>query len=464
MNKSRLGIFSLLLCAFFIFGCSGGSNINTTPPQSALVSFTMTDTPPAGVTLLSFEVHLTGAALNPGNVDLLGKGPISIEVENLQTESAFLNTAQVASGTYTALNLTFANPEVTFKNDTGASLAGCAAGAVCEINPTGTLTSTFTFPGSGITIAANSPTAIQVDVNPDTILSAMMNVDFSQPGAVTAQQLNTKPEGELDDVDELRGSVQNLDTTNKTFTLHTMDGDFAITTDSNTQFEFESCATNDFFCLMKDQVVQVDVKVMAGGIFLARKIEFEDDAEDDELEGIVFKVDDAIHFEMVVLEELRSVNNIAVGNPVVVTLSNPSFQVKSEELMVPSGFAVAFEGTVDTSQLLTGQALEIRLTAPASAGQPISVTADRVRLRMTEFTASVSGTPASPNFTVGSLPALFTDAGINSIHVQTSSMTEFEGVTGVSGLADGNSVSLRGLLFKNAPNPPELIAQKVRKR
>jgi len=50
------------------------------------------------------------------------------------------------------------------------------------------------------------------------------------------------------------------------------------------------------------------------------------------------------------------------------------------------------------------------------------------------------------------------------IQVETSSNTDFQGVTGVIGLADGNTVSLKGLLFKNGGNPPVLIAKKVRKR
>ena len=62
-------------------------------------------------------------------------------------------------------------------------------------------------------------------------------------------------------------------------------------------------------------------------------------------------------------------------------------------------------------------------------------------------------------FNVGSLPALFTGAGITSIQVQTSSNTDFRGVTGVSGLADGNTVSLKGLLFKNGGNPPVLLRE-----
>jgi hypothetical protein len=426
----------------------------------------MTDTPPAGVTLLSFEVNVTGATLNPGSVDLLGgKGPIQIEVKQLETESAFLSTATVTPGTFTSLTLTFANPELTFKNDTGAALAGCAVGAVCEIKPTGTLTSTVNFPGSGIVIAANSPIGIQVDVNPDTILSATLGVDFSLSGAASVQQLAMKPAGELEDLDDLRGAVQTLDTTNKNFTLHTADGDFPITTDSNTAFDFEACTANNFTCLQNNQVVEVDAKLMAGGMFLAKKIGFEDDAEDDELEGIVFKIDDATHFEMVVLDELRSVNKVNVGNPTVVTLSNPGFQVKADGLSIPSALQGGFEGATDTSQLLPGQTVEIRLTGPANPGPPVTVTTNRVRLRMTQFTANVkAGSIVPPNFTVDTLPALFTNTGISSIHVQTSSNTDFEDVSGVTALADGNTVSLRGLLFKNGALSPELVVKKVRKR
>ncbi len=440
------------------------------PVGSSSVSVTMTDTPPAGVTLLSFEVSVTGAALNPGNVDLLGgKGPIRIEVKQLETESAFLNTASVPAGTYTSLNLTFANAELTFKNDTGAVLAGCAVGAVCEIKPTGTLTSTFTFPGSGITIAANSPTGIQVDVNPNTILGATLGVDFGAAGAVSVQQLPLPgmPTGQLEELEDLTGTVQSLDTTNRKFTLHTLFADFPITTDNNTEFEdFDACTptANVFACLANAQVVEVDLRIMTGGVFLAKKIEFEDNAVDDELEGIVFKIDDATHFEMVVLEELRDVANVANGNPIVVTLSNPNFRVDNDGLTVPAGLQAAFEGATDTSQLLPGQFVQIRLTAPPSAGPPITATTDRVRLRRSQFTATVSSV-APPNFDVNGLPSLFTNNGITTIQVQTSTQTDFNGVTGVSGLANGNTVSLRGLLFKNAGSPPAiLIAKKVRKR
>jgi len=440
----------------------------TSPPApgASLVSVTITDTPPTGVTLLSFEVAVTGATLNPGNVDLLGgKGPIRTEVKQLETESAFLSTTMVAPGTFASLTLAFANPELTFKNDTGAMLAGCAVGAVCEIKPTGPLTSTVDFPGSGIVVMANSPTGIQVDVNPGTILTATLGVDFSLAGAVSAQQIAMKPGGELGDLDDLKGAVQNLDPTNKKFTLNTANGDFPITTDSNTEIDFEACAANNFTCLQTNQFVEVDVELMAGGVFLAKKIEFKDDTQGDELEGIVFKIDDASHFEMVVLDELKSVNNVSVGNPTVVTLSNPIFRVDADGLHVPSALQGDFEGATDTSQLLPGQTVQIRLTSPANPGPPVAVMADRVRLRMTQFTARVkAGSVVPPKFSVDTLPTLFISAGISDSHIQTSSETGFEGVSSVSALADGNAVSVRGLLFKNGALPPELTAKRVRKR
>lgn len=483
MNKSLLAVLSLLFaCALLVYSC-GGSMPNPLRPGASALSMTVTDTPPMGVTVLSFEVSVTGATLNPGGVDLLaGRGPVRIEAEELETESAFLNTAGINPGTYTSLNLTFANPELTFKNGTTTMLAGCNPSAVCEIKPTGTLTSTVNFPSPGLVIQGNpgmsgtmgqdnqgddneqTAMGIQLDLDVNTIVTAMMGLDFSQTGAVTVKQLAREAEGEFDDVNELKGTVQNLDTMKMTFTLHTINGDFSITTDSNTQFNFDNCSMNNFSCLSNNIVVEVDAMMMPGGIFLAREISLEDNAEDDEMEGVVTKIDDATHFEIVVLDELHSLNNVSVGNPVVVTLSNPTFQVQMEELNAPSTLVNAFQSATDTSQLLPGQAMEIRLTSPANPGPPITVTTDRVRLRMTQFTATVSGAPVPPNFTVSSLPSLFTGAGITSIQVETSSATRFDGAADVSGLADTNIVSLRGLLFKNVPNPPVLVAKKVRKR
>ena len=469
MNRSRIRLFMLVLfAAFASAGCGANYGMNSLASSSGTgavsVPITMTDTPPAGVTILAFEVTVTSATLNPGNVDLLaGKGAVRIEVRELETESAFLNTARIPPGTYTSLNLTFANPEITFQNNTAAPLAGCAVGAVCEVDPTGALASVVTFAAPGITISGNAPMGIQIDVDPNQVVTAALGVNFGL--GVTAQTMAMKPAGEVEELDDLQGMVQNLNLMSSQFTLHTMNGDFTILTNNTTEFEVESCGANNLSCLVNGEVVKVDVGVMSAGAFVAKKIEVEDEVEDDELDGIVFKIDDATHFEMVVLDEVRSVNNVDIGNPAVVTLNHATFEVQTDNLPVPGPLLTSFESAMNTAQLIPGQTVQVRVAAPVNPGPPFMVTSDRVRLQMTQLTANVmAGTIAPPNFSVNNLPALFTTAGIASIHVQTSSQTDFDEVASVSALANGDTVSLRGLLFPNGANPPELIARKVRKR
>jgi hypothetical protein len=472
MRKVPYTILAVVLTMGLLVGCGGGSSNIVPPPvpQSAQVSVSVTDAPPAGVTVISFEVSLTGASLNPGNVDLLnGKPPIRIEVKKLETEAAFLSTGSVAAGNYTSLNLIFTNPELTFMNNTGSILAGCASGAVCEIKPAGTLTSTV---NGTFNVTSGTQTGLLVDVNLNTLLSITLGVDFSAAGAVTTTQQTKKAEGELEDLDDINGIVKSP--ASSQFTLQTTDlGSITVNVDSNTQFkDFASCTAANFTCVKDGQSIEADLLVMAAGTFLARKIELHDDvaeAADDELDGLVFKIDSPTQFEMVVIDELRDVANVAVGNPVVVTLQTTgggtSFRVDAKGLTIPVSLQNAFEAATDTSQLLAGQTVQVRKRAMSGGPAPaaITITTDRVRLRMTRFSATVSGAPAGNNFNIGGLPGLFTGAGISQIQVQTSSQTNFENVAAVSGLADGNKVSLRGLLFASTPNPV-LIADKVRKR
>jgi hypothetical protein len=438
--------------------------------QSAQVSVSLTDAPPAGVTVFTFEVTVTGATLNPGNVDLLvGKGPQRIEVKHLETESAFLSTANIAAGNYTSLNLTFSNPELTFRNDTAAMLAGCAPGSVCEIKPSGTLSATV----NGLFYSTSgSQTGILVDLNLANLITPSLGVDFSTATAVTATQQTKDGEGDLEDLEDVNGIVANPSPTQ--FTLQTADmGNITVGIDSNTQFDgFDPCTAANATCVQSGQSVEVDLMLLAGGTFVAKKIELQDEAQeaaDDELDGVISKIDGPSQFEMVVNDELRAVANISVGDPVTVMLTTAGggtqFQVDANGLTVPSTLQQRFEGATDTSQLLPGQTVQVRKRAMTGGPAPaaIAITTDRVRLRDTSFTATVSGAPSGNNFNVGGLPGLFTSAGISQIQVQTSSQTNFDNVSGVSGLADGSTVSLRGLLFRSTPNPV-LIADKVRKR
>jgi hypothetical protein len=319
---------------------------------------------------------------------------------------------------------------------------------------------------------SGTQTGALVDLNLANLITPSLGVDFSTSSAVTATQQTKEAEGQLEDIDDVNGIVASPSSSQ--FILQTTDmGNLTVAIDSNTKFDgFNTCAAANATCVQSGQSVEVDLMLLASGTFLAKKVELQDDAQgaaDDELDGVISKIDGPSQFEMVVIDELRAVANVSVGDPVTVMLTTSgggtSFQVDTNGLNVPATLQQGFEGATDTSQLLSGQTVQVRKRAMTGGPAPaaITITTDRVRLRTTRFTATVSGAPAGSSFNVGSLPGLFTAAGISQIQVQTSSQTNFDNVSGVSGLADGSTVSLRGLLFKSTPNPV-LIADKVRKR
>jgi len=70
----------------------------------------MTDTPLSGVTLYRFEVSVTGLTLNRAAWICSSKGPIQIEVKQLETDRRFSAQLLCQRGAFTSLTLTFATP------------------------------------------------------------------------------------------------------------------------------------------------------------------------------------------------------------------------------------------------------------------------------------------------------------------------------------------------------------------
>ena len=98
---ARKGLLAaLLLTATYLLSCGGGSSSSSptptptpTPAGSTLFNLTLGDTPPAGVTILSFEISVTSAVLHQGSTDVsILSVPVRVEVTQLKTESALLKT------------------------------------------------------------------------------------------------------------------------------------------------------------------------------------------------------------------------------------------------------------------------------------------------------------------------------------------------------------------------------------
>jgi len=435
------------------------------------VVLAMTDTPPSLVSVLSAEVTLTGATLAPGNVSLFS-GSTTVELAKLSTDVAYIATApNIPAGNYTSVTLTFANPSLTFENDTAATLAGCAVGAICKIVPASTSMSA-TVPLQSFSIASSAAAGLLVDVDTETLLSATLGADFSAGTTVTSftpAGTGAPPVGAEDVV----GQVGNVSASGSTFTLTNATGSYTLKANSSsTFFQFPSgvnCATPAFSCLQNNQIVSADIAIDSSGSIVARNIVFEDaDSSDAEVEGEITSTNAASsqQFSIVVHSVSATGTGLKPGQTATVQYSNsPQTPFDIDLLHIDNvqestvSFTSSFTGPAD---LVPGQEVSIRRNSASGS----SLIADRVRLRSSRVTATVQSMGA-PNITLKDLPSLFSGhGGVTLIQAQTSITPptiyfEIGGSVSASTNLTNDTVSVRGPLFNSGGTNRTLLATKV---
>ena len=487
--RKAIALFSLAAFSALMLGACGGNSIMSQNPPGgpamAPASLTIHDNPPAGVIVLSFEITVTGASLQPSDTSkpavAMVREPEEIELEHLQAESALLANLSVPAGTYNSLSVSFANPHMTILNQSGAPLSlpngqSCGIGQACEFAPKlnqSMVTVQAPMAPFPITLSANSPLALDLDFNVNTSIQAG---DLSITPAVTVKQLATPPGDEMEGM-HFVGRISAIDATNKTFTLQLgfTGTSMTIATDTNTAFNFDGvCAANNFSCLMMGEVVSVLAQLTAPGTTpLAKEVELFAPENELALIGLVSKVDVAQNQFQIVIRDLFDENNqmssIPMGLVITVQIlpeANPlaTFSIDSDGMTLPAGLNFA-----SLSDMVIGQAVQIHPIVPITiTGAPpnvsITVGTDKVRLEPSPVTATITAINASanpPNFTLGSLPMFFTANGITAIQVDVLTTTQFfNDATGLAGLSTGNTVSVGGLLF-NTTGTPTLVAEKV---
>jgi hypothetical protein len=458
---------AVLVACLALTGCSHhmlGLGSSPSTSGTAPVILAITDAPPTMVSILAAKVTLTGATLNPGNVPLFS-GSSTLELTRLQTDVAYLSTTAVAAGNYTSITITFANPLLTIENDTTAAIGTCAVGSICNLAPTATANLATTVSLPSFSVVAGSGQGLLLDVSLDNLLSASLGADF-KAGTTISTFTPGGTGAPLVGAEDVLGQVSNVNAANKTFTLQNPTGSFSLTVDStSTFFQFPSsvCTTSVFACLQNNQIVSVDIAVGANGTAVARNIVFEDaDNSDAEIEGTITATNvGQQQFTIVPLAASAAVNGLSLGVAATVhysvtpqTLFDVDF-VHADNMQVTTNCCM-FAGPADFT---VGQQVAVRRN-PSSSG--VSITADRVRLRSTRVTGSVSNIGA-PNFFLNNLPSIYSGNSVTQIEVRTSTPTilsESNAPIPFTEISNNVLASVRGPLF-NVSGSRTLVASKV---
>jgi len=472
-------LFALAVVSCVLLGsCSGSMNQHLAPGNGVPMSLTIGDTPPNGVGVLFFEAMITGVSLQPSDamkpaVSALTT-PVEVEFGHLQTDTAFLSLANVAPDTYQSMTLTFGSATMTIVNHSGAPIGNCADNSVCELTPsfnptTAAITST-PFP---ITISANSVVGVRLDFNVASSVQTGLSINPTVTVKHLTQRMQDEDDQEMEEVDEVDGQVTAVGTNQFTLMNERSGQSFTVTVDSTTVFEdFDrsGCTASpaDFTCVKTGQVLNVDLSANGIGSMLAKRVEFEEDANRRAIKGTITSVDSATQFHMVVFNEEPAVSGVSEGSLVAVTINpNAVFQVGREEMGEDGGFSIAGLSFASGADLMVGQDVQIRPASVASSGGTTTITTDLVRLWPSQITGQVGSIDmSSGTFTLTGLSPLFTGAtpAVTTIKVVTLSemdFMDFSGTGSLGSVAVGDTVSVKGLLF-NTTGMPTLVTRTLR--
>ncbi|HXE75896.1 MAG TPA: DUF5666 domain-containing protein [Candidatus Xenobia bacterium] len=443
-----------ILVAFLLTtaGCGGGSS---SPPSTGpgggggSASIFVTDQPADDVTKV--ELTVTGIVFNPGNVSVLPQ-PKELEVTKLQLKQEFFRLASnVPAGSYTSIVFTFAPmAEIQFFNS--------GTGSIQEVNvPVSPATETI---NTSFTITAGQTTGLLIDFNvPASLVVNGQGIITAIDPVMTASVVTPAP----DDFDEVVGRVVSVTTASNTFVFEPFESCQQVTVSVNAGTEFEDFdeqgLANSFSSLMAGQIVEVEADLQSNGTILAEEVELEDNEVEDEAEGLIISVtrnatDEVTQFVMTPLETVPCSAAELTANTITVDVpaSGVEFRIDEEDLPVSSNL---FD---NRTKLDVGQMVEVDPTSSLSSGMT-QITAEEIKLEDQTIKGTVISI-APPSFLLDPTSDLFPD---QDIVVLTFTNTEFDNPPGsVTGLATGDKVRVRGLLFRLGPGQHQLAAKRVR--
>lgn len=505
-------LFALALASL---SCSGGGG-SSPPPAGTLNGtgyFFIADAPPAGTSILKFEITLTNATLcsslgaagecqGVSQVSLID-APLDLNLNSLQLGSAFVGSKTVPAGTYAGVRLTFSDyslklmlPDGTIKefdNTTGVGSDSFLPLGATSVSPT------FT---SALTVADKVNFGFLLDFNANNSIQSTPTAVTGVSPAVSLVQLPITAGQPIIDLDARKGRVSSLAKTctpnSGTFTLtDSLTGaEMAnISFDSTTLVgePTDALEDKDITCdtFVNNQIVEVDIlartNLQNSVEYFARQIQLVGAPTAARLEGTVFQVNTTSEFVLFVTSQ-ENLAIVPTGSFFTVSFDplTAVFRMDAGDLPV---FATDFDTGAD---LLAGQTLKLDLTAGSlfmattgckTAADLCTASADSMRLKQTTLSGRVAGA-VDPEFTLDTLPSILGTASYlrplsadcqlcsaGSVDVVTSSATAFgSGLANASSLAINDIVEVRGLLIKSGftgPGPisgfpPTLVATQVR--
>jgi hypothetical protein len=459
-----------LLAALFMVaamsGCGGGSDSSgsssatATPPAATTgtINLVVQDTPSPKLTVLSFQVQITGAVIQPGSVSILPR-PVTVDLAQLVSDTAFLSSTVVGSATYTSLTMTFANPQLTIVNNSGASIVTptqtCASGAVCtfvpKINAASVTISSGVFP---VTVTAGSSTGFALDLSIPDLLQSDLSATFANGTSVNLSLLPTPTIGGAEaQIDDVLGVVQSV--SSDQVTIKKPDGELLVlTTSLSTAYNYPSsvCAANDASCVTSNQIITADLSLLPNGGLRADSVTFAGSPGATVAQGVIVSVGTGkpTTLHMLVHRVLPTTSAFTTGDVVDATM-----QAGAAFFAASTTYPMVTGGTFATdTDLMAGQEILLEVTQETATGSDgnAAFTSGAVALESSQILGPVTSMDSSAqSFALTNVWSLFSalSPAIPQLQVQTGSATSFLELSpaNLTAITAGVTARVKGPLF-----------------
>ncbi len=453
-----------IITGLVLSGCSAGnqssapSSTSSSSPSTGTINLVVQDTPPTGITVLSFQLQIASATLQPGSISLV-RHPVTVDLAQLVTDTSFLASQVVDSGTYTSLTVTYDNPQITLMNTSGAPLVTpigtCAVGAVCTFSPrlnnASVTISSGVFP---ITVAANSTTGFNLDLSISDLLQSDLSLTFSSGQSVNLSLLSTLASltDQQSEIDAVLATVQSVN--GQQANIQTALGNLlTIDLGSSTSYNYPPsvCSAMSSSCFTAGQIVDLNLSLLGDGSLIAQSVTYADASGGAAARGTVLAAPAAGASSFQVLLHQVIPGSTAVSSGSVATIDPASGAL----FAVPfsSYPAVAGSGFADGADLVAGQEVLFQVAGGSSS---TTYGSSRIYLEPSQ-TVGIVQSVSTNSFSLDGLTGLWTASRpvVNQIECQVGSQTEYENLSSASlgSLSPGKVVGVKGLVFNTSGSP-----------
>jgi hypothetical protein len=481
MRKQLLAMTLVIGIALVIqLGCSGTVNPNggrVNPPSGTVVVFG--GDAPVCTSILSFNMTITGMTLTPASgsspVSILSSSsPLTLDYASLMDYGTPIAGASIATGSYSQLNVTLSNAQVTYWDTTKTPAAPTTLPLnlslpTVPLSPSPTLTLAFSL-SPALTVSASGTTALQLDFD---MLHSLVLDQSNQITSTAVPTFSLTPvtlgtSSTFAEIEDLRGIVSSVTTTSSnsaytgSFSLQSTTGStVTVNVSGSTKFDgvagLSALAGGTYY-------VQVSASIDASGNVLANEVQVEEQENAASGQaafwGVVTSVTrdtsgNPTQFNLLVSEEAPDVHT-QVPLQSVLTFNVLSSPMPTSLAITGQAQAANLAGfTFDTQTLGIGQQVVVHGQLPASGTTPYVAGARAIYLSTQSILGNLSTLPSTPvvvgndgktgGFTLSPCSSLFTRPVTDITYVSTT----FPGLTDLTSLETTGThfLLIKGLLF-----------------